>query len=284
MEGDKGKIVGHLIQRRFLSSFKKKGNIPNAILFTGPDSVGKRLIARHWIGSFFDDKSRLLVSSGAHPDVLFLEDEGGEITIKDIRGVQEFVSRRPISGRKFVLIDQAHRMNEVAANSFLKTLEEPGKSTCFVLISSRKEQILPTIRSRCIEIQFSSLSKEELAQIPKRDGMLYEGTVSPILNIPIGDLKELYHRFLSQVKGRPFVLKDRDGLLDGFRSIGVFFHDILVNQIAPELSYGVVEEKISSIQSWIVAVERLFDLFLVAEMGNLASIEADLSCKMRLSI
>ncbi len=284
MENRKGEVVGHLLQRRFLLALKERGKIPGAFLFTGPASVGKRLVAKYWISSFFDDRSKALVNSGVHPDVLLLEDEGGEITIEDVREIQEFVSRKPISGRKFVLIDEAHRMNEVAGNAFLKTLEEPGKNTSFILISSRKEQILPTIRSRCIELKFSPLSKEELSQIPKQDDMLYEGTAAPILDISIKELRELYQQFLTQVKGRPFVLKDRDRLLHGFRVIAIFFHDILANRIGSEFSYGVVREKMSSIQNWVAAVERLFDLFLVAEMGNLASIEADLACRMRLSI
>ncbi len=284
MENRKGEVVGHLLQRRFLLALKERGKIPGAFLFTGPASVGKRLVAKCWISSFFDDRSKALVNSGVHPDVLLLEDEGGEITIEDVREIQEFVSRKPISGRKFVLIDEAHRMNEVAGNAFLKTLEEPGKNTSFILISSRKEQILPTIRSRCIELKFSPLSKEELSQIPKQDDMLYEGTAAPILDISIKELRELYQQFLTQVKGRPFVLKDRDRLLHGFRVIAIFFHDILANRIGSEFGYGVVREKMSSIQNWVAAVERLFDLFLVAEMGNLASIEADLACRMRLSI
>ncbi len=284
MEDDKGKVVGHLIQMRFLFALKRKGNIPTAFLFTGPSSVGKRLVATHWIGSFFDGRSKILVCSGTHPDVLFLEGKEGEITIENVREIQEFVSRKALSGRKFVLIDEAHRMNEVAANSFLKTLEEPGKNTCFILISSRKEQILPTIRSRCIELKFSPLSRKELAQISRCDGMIYEGTAAPILDVTAEDLRELYQRFLTQVKGRPFILKDRDRLLNGFRTIAVFFHDILANRIAAEFSYGVVKERVNSIQSWVTGAERLFDLALVAEMGNLASIEADLSCRVRLSI
>ncbi len=284
MESNKDEIVGHQLQRRLLSAFERSGRVPKGILFTGPDSVGKRLVAKEWISKFYEERMTHLVLTGAHPDVFFIEKDESEITVEDIRVLQEFVSRRPVAGRKFVLIDQAHRMNEVAGNAFLKTLEEPGKSTCFVLISSQPARILPTIRSRCLEVRFGSLHREELDRISRDKKMLYEGTVSPIVNLSVDQLRELYRKFLTQAKGRPIVLKERDRLIHGFRIIGVYLHDLLTNRIAPDLSYGVSGDRVDSFRDWVEAVERLFDLVSIADLGNLASIEAELVCRIRMSL
>ncbi len=76
---------------------------------------------------------------------------------------------KPSGGKKRVfIISQAERMNQESANKLLKLLEEPPPYVLFILVSSRPEQLLPTIVSRCQPIRFSSLSAEEIAEGLKR--------------------------------------------------------------------------------------------------------------------
>jgi len=72
----------------------------------------------------------------------------------------------PLSAKKKVyIIDNAHTFTKEAGNAILKTLEEPSSDTHFFLITDRHEQILSTIRSRCINIRFSSLSADEVGEV-----------------------------------------------------------------------------------------------------------------------
>jgi DNA polymerase-3 subunit delta' len=88
-----------------------------------------------------------------------------EIKIDQIRLAQESISLRPSEGRKKVLIiDGAEALNDAAQNAFLKTLEEPPGDCLIILVSSRPQSLLPTIRSRCQEIRFQPLPRRTLAE------------------------------------------------------------------------------------------------------------------------
>ena len=87
-----------------------------------------------------------------------------EIKIDQIRGAQESISLRPSEGsKKFLIVDGAETLNTAAQNAFLKTLEEPPGDSVIILIASRPQSLLPTIRSRCQEIRFLPLSRQQLA-------------------------------------------------------------------------------------------------------------------------
>ena len=103
-----------------------------------------------------------------HPDVFFIapEGDGGQITIKIIRQLEEQLSYKSFEGRwKVAVIDMAENLNQSAANAFLKTLEEPPAHSLLILISSRPELIPDTIRSRCQTVRFSPLPLEKMTEL-----------------------------------------------------------------------------------------------------------------------
>ncbi|HXX53365.1 MAG TPA: AAA family ATPase [Thermodesulfovibrionales bacterium] len=101
------------------------------------------------------------IDSLAHPDLLVIAPEKGEIRVDEIRRVGGALSLKPYEGRrKIVIIDDAHAMNQSAANAFLKTLEEPPEESLLVLVTPHPDKLPETIRSRCSQITFSPLSSD----------------------------------------------------------------------------------------------------------------------------
>ncbi|OED41633.1 DNA polymerase III subunit delta' [Endozoicomonas sp. (ex Bugula neritina AB1)] len=99
-----------------------------------------------------------LVKAGTHPDLLFVEPDaaGKPIKIDQVRRVNEFARKTAQQGgRRIVVMNPAEAMNINSANALLKSLEEPGNNTVFLLVSARAGDMLPTIRSRCQLLPFS---------------------------------------------------------------------------------------------------------------------------------
>jgi len=109
------------------------------------------------------------VQDHAHPDVMWIGPESkarwiviGEDEEEGIRKVNRFVSLSPYSGqRKVAVILEADRMNESAANAFLKTLEEPPASSLLFLVTNSAQSLLPTIVSRCQRIVLSAAPEQD---------------------------------------------------------------------------------------------------------------------------
>ncbi|MCK4809478.1 MAG: hypothetical protein KAS99_00890 [Candidatus Omnitrophica bacterium] len=90
---------------------------------------------------------------------LFIIEEPSYIKIDNIRQAQRFLSFKSSNlSKKILIVNRAHNFTEEAANSFLKTLEEPPKNSFIILLSSRLDTILPTIISRCKSVYFPSES------------------------------------------------------------------------------------------------------------------------------
>ncbi len=138
------------------------GRLPHALLISGPRGVGKRsladaLVARTLCAAPGETACGVchgcsMLASGYHPDLLRVEPEEGkrQIRIDVIREVNAFVAQTPQQGGyRVILIAPAEAMNQAAANALLKSLEEPGQRTLFVLLADIPSRLLPTIRSRC---------------------------------------------------------------------------------------------------------------------------------------
>jgi DNA polymerase-3 subunit delta' len=98
------------------------------------------------------------INDSNHPDVRIISPDGAWLKIDQIRGLKRQISRRPMEGRyKIYILTDVERMNLPAANSFLKTLEEPPKTAVLILLTSNYSALLPTIRSRCQLIRFFTI-------------------------------------------------------------------------------------------------------------------------------
>ena len=158
-----------------LTGCVEKQSLAHALLLCGPAAVGKYdfasqlsnyVVCRHRNHDnhlpCHQCKDCLLFQSGMHPDIVTVvpEDSSRQIRIQQIRNIIHFTACcSNQGGYRVVIIKPADAMNIYAANALLKSLEEPGKNTLILLISSRPENLLPTVRSRCQQVVFSTPSR-----------------------------------------------------------------------------------------------------------------------------
>jgi DNA polymerase-3 subunit delta' len=183
-------IVGHEAAKRYVRTSLKKGILYN-LLLAGPKGVGKRMFAFalakslgspvnspnfHLIGPVppFKEKSDekkwekiVEYQKNYHPENTVVEVENRmSILIIQVQKLIAQLSLMPQPGSKrYVLVLEADKMTEEAANCFLKTLEEPPMDTLFVLTSSRIDNLLPTIRSRCQTLRLGYLSGQNIKSV-----------------------------------------------------------------------------------------------------------------------
>lgn len=191
-------VVGHQVIRQRLLDRLETGRIRGSLLFAGPDGIGKRRVAlefaqreicfrRTACGAC--EGCRLFAGDDLPfelPNLLRISPEGkaGVIRIDQIRegldsnnqprfsrGVIEWASLAPAQGcHRWIVVEEAHRLNEASGNILLKTLEEPPAGTHFILVTHRPEALLQTIRSRCERIPFSLLTQDEAWAVAQRAG------------------------------------------------------------------------------------------------------------------
>jgi DNA polymerase-3 subunit delta' len=154
----------------------RQGRFPHALIFSGPEGVGKRTCALmlakalNCLESGPDDfcdacNQCRKINTGVHPDVLMigLEEDAAEIKIPQIRELLVTLGLRALEGsHKIFIIDPADAMNLSAANALLKGLEEPPEDSHFVLLSSSPQALPVTVRSRCQTYAFAPLTLEEM--------------------------------------------------------------------------------------------------------------------------
>ena len=150
-------VIGHQKQWQYLKRMVDSGKIPQALLFSGQEKLGKKKVALEFISLLFKE------SPIGHPDFLLIEPKERQIKIDQIRDLSWRLSLKPIkSFLKAAIIDQAHLMTIEAQNCFLKTLEEPRGETILILITEYPNFLLPTILSRCEILKFYPVKNEEL--------------------------------------------------------------------------------------------------------------------------
>jgi DNA polymerase III subunit delta' len=168
-------VVGHKKQWDFLTKAYKSGLLPHALLFSGPEKIGKKTLAMEFV-KFLNclnpskkDKACgvcencVAIDKKIFPDVVFLEPDQGEMKIAQIRNIIWSLSLKPyFSKNKMAIVDSADLMNQEAQNCFLKFLEEPKGDTSVILISSRPDALLTTILSRVQKINFFLIPEQEI--------------------------------------------------------------------------------------------------------------------------
>lgn len=160
-------IVGNKKKIDILRQIIKSNNIPHAMIFSGPEMIGKKKIAIEFIKNIFCEKlcgeCYFCKSIENNPDINIISPVEGNIEIEEIRKAKERLSLKPYHNKiKALIIDDSHLMKSDAQNAFLKMLEEPKGDALIIFITPFKEMLLKTIRSRAQEIRFSLVGNEEI--------------------------------------------------------------------------------------------------------------------------
>jgi DNA polymerase-3 subunit delta' len=194
-------VLGHRRVVRLLARSIHRDLLPPSLIFAGPDGVGKRLTAVAVAqavncaapivqetgatspGLEADESDRsgtaeliefdacgtcatcTRIARGVHGDVLIVEPgDSDSIKTEQVREIIDRAAYRPFEGRRrVVIVDHADALVTSAQNALLKTLEEPPSASMFVLVTSRPDTLLATVRSRCPRLSFRPLSSQDIA-------------------------------------------------------------------------------------------------------------------------
>lgn len=152
----------------------------HAWLFTGPPGSGRSSAAIAFAAALVCSESGCdtcidcrSAKSGGHADVEILRTEGLSIKIDEVRELMQRVAWAPsVAQWRVVVIEDADRLTESAANALLKVIEEPGARTVWLLCAPSLSDVLPTIRSRTRQLQLRTPSQSEVEQVlMERDGI-----------------------------------------------------------------------------------------------------------------
>ncbi len=191
---------GHIVDS--LEGMLDQGRLAQTLLFSGPEGLGKATLARR-LGARLLGRGELIeqddlslpqnretiaerekwpapkrndapLQFSTHPDFVTFAPDGPlrQITIEQTRLLKEQAPFLPHKGsRRVFLIDRVDRANEQAANSLLKTLEEPPAHLVLILTAENAYELLPTIRSRAVPFHFAPLTDEEMRQFVGSRGL-----------------------------------------------------------------------------------------------------------------
>lgn len=165
---------GHTAAQEQIFGALRRNRLPHALLFSGPEGVGKATLALQLAACLFageqgvPDASDPVVCrmlAGSHGDLKYLvpppEKASGEITVDQIRQLGRFLSQTPLEGGwRIAIIDGA--LNRQAGNALLKILEEPPEKSLVIVLVHQSGTILPTIRSRCQQVLFRPVEEADL--------------------------------------------------------------------------------------------------------------------------
>lgn len=254
-------IIGNSQAITQLQKLLAEGTMPHALLFVGPEGIGKFLVATIIAAALFCEgqqkpcgkcQSCLHLSAKNHPDLFTVEPDGQTIKIEQVRNLQSNIALAPyMANKRVVIIDKADSMTVQSANSLLKTLEEPTGDIVFILIAASRQKLLDTILSRCRIVDFRPISSEVLAQaLEKREiepvqarviARLAEGSFGKALRLLEEDGLAIRNRASAVVKqltdsDMEFVWRessalselDRAKLFEVLLDLNLLFRDILV--------------------------------------------------------
>jgi len=257
-------IYGHEPQIQLLENSLKQNRFPHTYLFSGMAGIGKRKVATalaqriYCTGDFLsftpcqECPSCQKVMRGSHPDLLFLEPEGQFIRIKAIRDIQEQMQYKPMEAEKrIIIVDDADRMNVTSANALLKTLEEPAPNNIIILITANPSALLRTILSRCQQLRFAPLNRQEIMSylqdhynLEEKECALFAaasgGSIRGAIAMAEGNYKKVRDKIFNSIgmldQMTPLELftfiaeqgKDREDILEKLTMILQCYRDVLV--------------------------------------------------------
>ena len=221
--------------------------VPHALVFSGPEGVGKHFAAGTFARALFCKGETVVpcfacdpcrkIERGTFPDLIRVGIAEGRtrILVDQAREIGRIVSYHPFSGNtRVIIIDPADLMTEDCSAAILKTLEEPPSGTHFILITCRASSLPPTILSRCQKVRFSPLTPGVIAEILGGGSEVGEaadmarGSLSRAESLLKGGLLLVQERVIAALSSME--LNDPDGIEELFSGLSKFkveFSDIL---------------------------------------------------------
>jgi len=193
-------IIGQDKAKKLLHRAIQQGRLAHAFLFKGPMGVGKKTLARTFAAALNCHSPVSLEPCGqcpscrkfkvnSHPDFLVIEPEGAAIKISQVRELKKNLAFPPFEAKmRVALLCDIHTMRREAANSLLKTLEEPPEQTMLILTADEAGGILPTILSRCQTVPFFPLPQTEVAKILEQEAGIAPDSAATLAAMAEGSL------------------------------------------------------------------------------------------------
>lgn len=310
-------ITGHEDVIRHLKLAIARGRISHAYLITGESGSGKRSIADAFAGALLclnrpeipdlTDSSDLSavdacltctsclkVQSRNHPDVFYVSHEKpGVITVGEIRQqVVDTVGIRPYeSPWKIYIVADADKMNPQAQNALLKTIEEPPEYAVFLLLASSPEALLPTIRSRCVQLSLKPVPDRFVEEYLIRELALPDHEAHVLTAFAQGNvgraraaasdedfagMKERCVRLIRDIHGMDIsriseavrhMKEEKDHIYDILDMILMWFRDVLYYKATADIDKLVFSNEISTVRAQAAAssYEGLQDIIEAAD-------------------
>ncbi|MBE7057866.1 MAG: hypothetical protein E7387_02025 [Ruminococcaceae bacterium] len=170
-------LIGQEQVKQLLIESIQTERIGHAYMFCGPEGIGRRTMAECFAEAISCSSQSAepcgicsactLNKSGTNPDIIHIRRQDGKasVGVEDIRLVQDEISTAPQFGKyKVIIFENAEKMTVQAQNALLKTLEEPPSYIVMILISSNNSQMLDTVKSRAVKVDFKRYSDSEITE------------------------------------------------------------------------------------------------------------------------
>lgn len=180
-------LIGQENVKNLLIESIQTGRVGHAYMFCGPEGIGRKTMAKCFAEVLACNKGGteicgvceacVLNKSDTNPDIINIRRQEGKATIgvEDVRLVQDEISTAPQFGKyKVIIFENAEKMTVQAQNALLKTLEEPPQYIVLILISSNNSQILDTVKSRSVRIDFKRYTDSEILEAFRREKPMQE--------------------------------------------------------------------------------------------------------------
>lgn len=237
----KNVILGHQNIITQLQNAVTSERVAGAYLFAGEHGIGKETVALYFANLILckqgaeksmpcgECRACRKIENGNHPDLRIIRPDGAQLKINQIRELQQQIFYQPLEGpRKIYIFANAERMNDYAANSMLKTLEEPPAASTLILLTENIESILLTIRSRCQILPFYPMSIEQLTAALMERFSIDEAAASAAAVLSgglVGKAITLIKEGISESDTVPEILEETDPLT-AFRLAEQFENDL----------------------------------------------------------
>ncbi len=266
-------IYGNKAVIQNLKNAKKFDRVAHCYMLCGEEGLGKRTIAKAFAKSLMCETggdapcgkcaSCIQVENENHPDVVFVKHEKPTVfSVDDIReGLNKSIVIRPYkSERKIYILDEAELLNAQAQNAMLKTIEEPPEYAVILILTSNREVFLPTILSRCVELNLQPVTDEEAVRYLTKNGFDISENKDEVLRFAAGNIgravsflddeeyQKLYHDVQDILMNLPYYtdvqIKHAAETLGGYKKevsfiieeMHMWFHDVYLCKAGGEIT------------------------------------------------